>query len=430
MLMTREQFARALYQGLGRPILYARAHDTAAFTDLILHACLYNQLYDRQTDVGRAPYLWELITATGAAAFFRTHILAALSDPRDEMDEELLFELALRYAQEGDGAMRKAMHARFLDNVSSGETTGADQLIALEGDSGLRFVVEQFGAALLRAVNFTNSWLPEYLLDDLQAHFADDPSVWNEPRVAAFQRAVRGSSSEQSADEEREARRRQLRAELANLTYAEVREAAATKLLSVMSIRRWGQQAAEAELRRAADNLLTVADPRLLQLLLLIFAEREFPDGHWPLLPLLDHSESLVVFRAALALSRFRHPELRARALALLAHADTLELGLILLLGNHEPGDYGMLTALAQEQADDDLLHALVWRVHELFARAPAREATELLLTLYERGPCAQCRLKVVRHLVALGALPAQLAEECRFDANEDVRALVADLSE
>jgi len=50
------------------------------------------------------------------------------------------------------------------------------------------------------------------------------------------------------------------------------------------------------------------------------------------------------------------------------------------------------------------------------------------LLTLYERGPCAQCRLKVVTHLVNLGALPAQLAEECRFDANADVRALVADV--
>lgn len=427
MQLTREQFARALYQGLGRPIVYAHNHDTASFADLILHACLRNPLYDRQTGVERAPYLLELITATGAVSFFRSPILAALADPDDEMDEELLFDLALGFAQNGDTAARKAMRARFLDNVSSGVATGAEQLSALDGNAGLRFVVEQLGAALLRAVNFAGSWLPEHLLDDLEAAFADQPAVLQDGGVAAFRAAVRGSTSRQSGREERETRRRQLRDTLASLSYKEVCEAA-TNVLSMKSLERWGQQAPEHELRRAADDLLAVTDFRLLQRLLFIFAEREFPGGFEPLLPLLDHSESRVVFRAAHALARFRHPELRARALALLADPDSFELGLILLVGNHEPADYALLTTLAHEQTDDDALHALVWRVHELLVRAPAPEAKELLLTLYERGPCAQCRLKVATHLVALGALPAHLTEECRFDANEDVRALVAEL--
>jgi len=428
MHIPHEQFARALHQGLGRPILYARSHDTAAFADLILHACCYNPIYDRQTGVDRAPYLYELITATGAEAYFRSHILAALADPDDEMDEELLFDLALHIAQDGDGTAHTAIHTRFLDNVSSGETIRADQLIALDGNTGLCFVVEQIGAAMERAVDFTESWLPERLLDDLEAAFTDDPSVLYDPRVATFRLAVCGSPAEQRAREEAEARRRQLRDTLTSLTYEEVREAVEAKLFSVMSMSRWAQQATEQELHRAANDLLTVSDPRLLQLLIFIFVERDFPGGHRPLLPLLDRPELLLTFRAALALARFCHPELRTRALALLAQPETFEPGLILLVGNHEPSDYALLTVLAQQQTDDDALHALVWRVHELLTRAPAPEAIELLLTLYERGPCAQCRLKVVTHLVNLGALPAQLAEECRFDANADVRALVADV--
>ena len=126
MELPREQFARALYQGLGRPILYARTHDAAPFADLLLEACLVNPVYDRQTGVNRAAYLAELIAATGNAAFFRARILAALSDPDEEMDEELLFDLALHFAQGGDTAARRAMVARFLDNLSSGEPSGAD----------------------------------------------------------------------------------------------------------------------------------------------------------------------------------------------------------------------------------------------------------------------------------------------------------------
>lgn len=426
MLMTRTQFARALYQGLGRPLVYAHAHATDPFADLIVQACLYNPLYDRLTGVDRAPYLGELIAATGAEASFRARILAALADPDDDMDAALLFDLALPFAQGGDAAARHAMRARFRDNLRNGDTTGADQLIALDGDAGLRVVVTQIGAAIRRAVAFTDGGLPARLLDDLAVAFADDPSVLNDPRVAAFRTAARGSMADQAATAAAQARRRQLRETLAALTYAEVRQAAEAKELSVMGVIDWGTRAPASELRRAADELRTTSDPARQQWLLSIFSARDFPDGHVPLLPFLDRPEPRLAHRAAQALARFRHPALRARALTLLAQPATLEHGLILLVGNHASGDYALLTALAQAQTDDDALHAIGWWAHALFTRAPAPEAADLLLTLYERGPCAQCRQDVVADVIALDALPAHLAEECRFDANQTVRGLVA----
>lgn len=426
MELTREQFARALYQGLGRPILFARTHHATPFADLILDACLYNPIHDRQTGVDRAPYLVELMAATGNAAFFRARILAALADPTEEMDEELLFGLALHFAEGGDTAARRAMVTRFLDNLSSGEPTGADQLVALDGDAGLRWVAEQIGAALARGITFDESWPPWRLLDDLDKAFADDPAVLNDPRIVAFREAVRGDSDWQAERVSGRERRRQLREEVATLSYPELRRAVESRQHSLIVVRRWAEQASEAMLRQAADDLLAIADPGLLWRLLAIFDVRDFPDGHAPLLPLLDHPEPLVARRAAHALARFRHPELRARAERLLAAADRLEPGLILLVGNHEPGDYALIADLVRRHADDDdALHAIAWWAHELFTRAPSPEAVELLLELYERGPCASCRKYVVEHLLALDALPAELAEECRFDANEDVRALV-----
>lgn len=428
MLMTREQFARALSQGLGRSILYVREHGAAPLTDLIIQACLYNRVYDRQTDVGRAPYLAGLLAATGDEDAFRLPILAALADLDEEMDEELLFDLALHFAKGGDAKARQTMLARFLDNVSSGDITGASQIADLDGPAGLRFAVEQIGAALGRAVDFGDSWLQDYLIGDLEAVFADQPGILSDPRVSAFRAAALGTANEQAARKQEHEHRRQLRAQLERLSYSELKAALEAKLLSVTSLSRWGKRADDTELRHAADDLLAAPDVKQQERLLFIFDQRDFPDGYEPLLPFLETPERRLRLRAANAISRFRHPELRARALELLAQVDTLEYGLTLLAGNYAPGDYAMLAARPQEPLDDEALHAFGWRIHEMFARNPAPEAAELLLSLYEQGPCAQCREKFVADLIALDAFPAHLAQECRFDANEGVRALVAPL--
>jgi hypothetical protein len=52
-------------------------------------------------------------------------------------------------------------------------------------------------------------------------------------------------------------------------------------------------------------------------------------------------------------------------------------------------------------------------------------EAAEVLLYLYEHGPCASCRRRVVEHLLELELLPDWMRYECGFDSNPDIRALV-----
>lgn len=62
--MDTEQFATYLFRGLGRAYLHLQQHDTAPYHAALLHACLYNPVYDRQSEGSRADYLFGLISLT------------------------------------------------------------------------------------------------------------------------------------------------------------------------------------------------------------------------------------------------------------------------------------------------------------------------------------------------------------------------------
>jgi hypothetical protein len=422
-LQSQEQFARALYQGLGRAMLYAQAHSVDAYSEAIVTACLYNPVYDPQVVSDRAPYLAELIAATAAEASYRRAILAALEDPDPDMDEDQLCDFAVIFARNGDAEARQALYERFAENAGCGDTTGYRQIIELDGTEGLFHVVRAFGAALRRAVSFDDDDLPDHLMRDLEPLLEE--AVPADPDIIAFQQhALPGIARTQAAKADRE-RRRRLSANLAQLTYAQLWHYTETGELSGRERIDWGAVAPEAELVLAANDLLAATDPKVQWKLLTIFHERSFPLDHRALLPMLDRPDRYLAIRAANALGRIRHPEVRALALELIAEPERRDYGLRLLAGNLVPGDYRMLEALVIAEQDDVALHNLIWCVKESFARHPWPEAAGVLQLLFERGPCDVCRKQIVKNLLALGPLPAPILAECRYDANAGTRALV-----
>lgn len=431
--MNREQFERAIYQGLGRPILYAQHHGTTPFYDLFLFACRYNLVYDPQINFDRADYLFDLISATGDADYFRRQLLADLSDPDDEMDEQQLFELAVRFARQGDAEARRVIYAHFIDNVSCGDTIGYEQIIALDRAEGHLFVIEQIGAALRRVVTFDDDDFPARLVEDLEQDLVTagmSPEAVQErltdERVIAFQQeaAARWHRDEADITASRAAfaEGRRLVNNLAALNYPQVRQYAAQKLVRFHNLQRWGTSATDADLLLAARDLLASDDPQEQSRLLFIFGARPFPLGHAPLLPLLKSSDRLVSWRAAWALGQIVHPEVRTLALDMLATNHMPEHALRLLVSNYQPGDYLLLEDLVRRQGDDDDLHAIAYGVDDIFERNPSPDAVGVLLYLYEHGPCATCRAEVVSQLLRLDALPAELAAECRYDAHSRTR--------
>lgn len=421
--MNQEQFARALYQGLGRAILYAQNNSVDAYAETIITACLYNPVYDPLIDTDRAPYLAELIALTGAEALYRRAILEALGDPEEEMDERQLCDFAVIFARDGDAAARRALYARFADNASCGDTTGYRQIIALDGAEGVLHVVRTFGAALRRAVRFDDEWFPDHLLDDLQPLLDDAADA--DPDLAAFRQHVEAASARHAATEARQAQYRAWLGRLPTIPYAEVLQQSVAGHLSPGRRSRWGAAAPEAELLLAARDLLAATDSAEQLLLLPFFTTRPFPLDHRGLLPLLNSPHERVASFAATALGLIAHPAIRALALALVAAPGRRDHGLRLLAGNLVPADYVVLEALVIAETDDDALHNLTDCVRTSFERLPAPEAAGVLEQLYERGPCGLCRQDIVAALLALGPLPAFLAAECRYDADPALRELV-----
>ena len=72
-----------------------------------------------------------------------------------------------------------------------------------------------------------------------------------------------------------------------------------------------------------------------------------------------------------------------------------------------------------------DELHAIGMGVREVLEAHPSTEGATALLALYEYGPCSLCRTHAVELLYGLNAVPAWMFEECRFDADFDLRAKV-----
>jgi hypothetical protein len=62
----------------------------------------------------------------------------------------------------------------------------------------------------------------------------------------------------------------------------------------------------------------------------------------------------------------------------------------------------------------------------EIFKNHPTLNAAEIFLHLYENVACTICRDVFIERLIEIDKLPDWLREECKYDANEEVRKLVA----
>jgi hypothetical protein len=75
-----------------------------------------------------------------------------------------------------------------------------------------------------------------------------------------------------------------------------------------------------------------------------------------------------------------------------------------------------------EQDTGTDVYHWLGMGALHVFEANPTPECSELLVSLYDNGPCTNCRERCVDLLHRLGRLPDWMARECLFDANGDLR--------
>jgi hypothetical protein len=388
-----------------------RAHEAEA--PELLEACTRFTGYDAQLDGERAPYLFDVLVASGMRSELELPILNALED-RSGWDLEQVLDLAVLFAVDGSPAAPRAIENAFLQRLHETDRPGAPQLVRAAGLDGLRVVARELGRV-------TPDWHEVHPLEVAEEHFgvelvaqalARDP----DPNVARYMDAVR-AYRERPADPR------------STLPFAptfeglvEALKTTAVRRRSWLG-RRWGGAVSEVERARAAAALAGGVDPALRETILHAFALRPFPGPPEVLLEAIDSGEEVTVDAAWLALRHIAGPAVRARSVAALERSTRDVRAFTALTSSVTEYDGPLLAHVVSETDDREDLHELGRALLDMTDSGQHRFLAPLLLSVAERGPCASCRHSLVKRLQAFGAASRELLTECQFDAELALRA-------
>jgi hypothetical protein len=423
--MNQQQFAGYLFQGLGRPYLHLRQHHAAPYREQLLHACLYNPVYDSQCAESRATYLHEIIELTDDPAWYTQRLLEGLAARDDEMDIGQLLDFALIFACRGNSLARRLMYEHCAESVAAGEPVLASRLIDLDGFEGFLYLVEQLGQ--LAATDET-VWDDDYLLRHLEEQLGAENARSKLEEVRAVYPNVRQYLDIVEQSHTRLKQSELSRAALVNQRYEQIKPylLKSDRKASKVPLVRWGRQASDGDLQQAAQDLLTRTDAAQLRTYLTIFRQRPFPLGWRALLPLVWHENERVARWTIQQLGHFRDDDLRQLGFELIGRDYHTSDAVELFAENYLDGDEQFFAALLERTTDRDDLHAIGLSVSEVFERNPRKNAASLFLDLYERGPCSICREHFVERLIEIQQVPEWMIAECHHDSNDGIRSSIA----
>ena len=422
-----ETFLDKLACGFGRVILFLREHDARPYREAILDSCLHHRAFDRQVESYRTEYLLDIMEATGEPEFYTARIKETLLSDSDEYAFAQLYELALAFAQQGDAEARRLMYDRFARQAVSQDTTGAEEIVALDGLDGYLFIAEQWRRhPLPEEDHWEEAWLWERLEERLgpeEAKQALARASQSDPGLADYLAAV-----EQKRTRWHDWQKNRPRVPIPTYDEITAHVADPTQTTRWHKWRSWARRLDVATLTRLAHDLLAETDRVPLLKRLHMFRELPFPLPPDRLLDLARMRDEDIAEAAQWALGNLTDP--RIRALALELEDDEAALSVLhLLRNNFADGDYARVERIVRREWDGDDFHRVAMLTRRLIEAHPLPEATTTLLVLYERGRCALCRGRVVELLLSLGPLPPWIVREGRYDADTETRKITRPLA-
>lgn len=422
--LDRKAFEHAIRLGLGRAHLHVRHHGVGDFGELLIEACLRNDVYDPQCEAARATYLLQLVRTAGLEAELIALLLDTDLDLKDENVGQIndFHELL---AKEGFGPSREWLYARVEQSSRSLESCKWDTLIELDGfDAAVRVArsVGDFWASAIEAYYAVRDAARDTGTDfetamELLGAFA------HEPKMAAFITLIRShaprSSSGALPHVDAEGQAMQAVAQRAGLRCKPFRSSVSKAL------RNASDEQLEAFGREVA--VLARTDAKLANSLVRVIPRsRTSPsiiDFHLARVrahpPTTEGQRQPGVFswQSAIRLGEVVDP--RVEQLALETYQAGYEVAAIAMLesgyrAEHEP----MLWDTIGAAEDVHALHWVLSQVIDVFHKrdnpAPRRD---LLLHAYAHTPCTNCRARAVEALQASGELPEHIETEWPFDA-------------
>lgn len=187
--MDESSFRRAVRQGLGRAILYARGNDVSEYREVILDALLNCYSVDVSSEGTRAPFMYDLVSLLPNREFYRQQVLGSLEGATDSSDGLQRFRIATYLAMDGDEEARTAAYRHFTPGRRYGVQTALG-FVELDGMDGFLFCARKLGALLRRGEEPVDlewlSWHAEERFGEHTVSGALEHAADGDPDLQAF----------------------------------------------------------------------------------------------------------------------------------------------------------------------------------------------------------------------------------------------------
>jgi hypothetical protein len=432
--LNSADFASALRKGQGRAKLHVIRFGLEDVKDLVLEACLRNQVYDQQLESGRGDWLFSMFRDSSHFPEFRNAILKALETETDSRNYFQLCHLAWEFADLGDGEARRIFGKnvyRMASDPNIDVWPVADWWVELEGAAGFLELARIYGKRLLAD--------PNAVVFDLHSHFEDHPEYremleeYSPKAVAinAYRKYLEGQADMQTTWErltlEEKKQENHLRVREKYTVQGILNDA--KKGVGKLPGRylTFGMHATAEEMEQVYAVLVNETQNPVRVRLLWVFRRARLPRLDDILLEWAVAADDDL--RAASIAALAQVSDERVHRLARLKTAASNLLGadhesLKLFMQNYEPEDAALimksLAGLRTIREEDS--NELGFNLIELAVKYQDPGLADGIRWVYENAPCGFHRYRAVDWLNKFGLFTDALRFECQYDANADIR--------
>jgi hypothetical protein len=416
----KQHFFDSLKRGTGEAYLIARENPSIDFSKYIIKGALNNYEYDGQSQNSRAQYIFDLISISSKKDKIRRAVLKRLTtENKDTWSLTQLFDLAKLYAKLGDQVAKKTILNRFFNNIiEHSDWVGYQEILELEGLSGLIFIADKIGRFLEQN--------PGDLQDDnIIRHFQDD-----NPNIPAMLELVKAAKSN-----------KYIKIYLNNIKRTKKIQAIykyplvdfQTLIEQIEKNERtfispvYTKNLTPTEIKILADNFLKERNLKKKEKYLSIFTRIKYPYDYKPIYKLATRKPTKtnrITEFAVDALKHIKSNEIREFAISKLQNTKSPDTYTNLLISNYVKGDAKLLKSIAERTKNEFIIESLACSYVEIYKANKTKECVVPLIELYKKMNCGIHRNSIIEILIENNILPDNINFEIEFDSNLETRLL------
>lgn len=419
-MTVRQRFKNAIKRGTGETHLLMKANPNIDFSSDIIKAALTNLSYDNQSEGSRADYVFELIELSNQKEKIRQVILKALSTERqDTWALDQLFDLAAKFAIQGDKEAKKAIYKRYYKKTIQGsEGVGQDAIIEIDGLEGLKHIAETKGKVISKdPEEWEDSWTVDYFQEQ-------------NPTIKVYNELEKASKSNEYIktylDTIKKHKAKFQKRERPKYNYQIVTEKINSKVIVPLPPA-GAKELSKTDIKKLADDFLKETDRLKLEKYMRVFDRVKFPYDYQPLLELAkgkNKKDDRLVEYATGALKYFSGADIREFAIEKLKKVKIPSDYMDLLVSNYKKGDFKLLTEIVARCKNEHDIHSLVYGYINIYQANKTKECKEPLEAIYDKLTCGIHRADIIKILIDNDVLSNRLKSEIKFDSNDEIRKL------